>query len=68
MTEHIHAMLSDNFYRNPEKHRQRIERKQLKALLLANEPVMSRGNLYDIQHKHVGLGVYEIWLKQRTYS
>ncbi len=36
----------------------------MKAILLEGEPVMACGDLWDIKHKHLGLGVYEIWLEQ----
>lgn len=69
MTDYTHhSLLDDNFWHNPETHRQRMEKKQVRALLLANTPVLARGSLYDIKHARIGLGVYEVWLKRRTYS
>ena len=62
------SVLHDYFWQAPETHRQRINKVQMKAILLENEPVIIRGNLWDIKHKHLGLGVYEIWLEQRTYG
>ena len=58
------AILHDNFFQQPQTQRQRITKKEMQAILLEGEPVMACGNLWDIKHKHLGLGVYEIWLEQ----
>ena len=61
-------ILNTNFWRQPLKQRQRVTLKDLRKLLLENEPVIAKGTLFDIKHKSVGAGIYEIWLEQRTYG
>jgi hypothetical protein len=62
------SILSSSFWHDPENIRQRIERKDMKELLLEGEPVLACGNLWDIKHKHLGLGVYEVWLEKKVYG
>ena len=58
------AILNRNFWRQPDTQHQRITKKEMKAILLEGDPVIVKGHLYDIKHKHLGLGVYEIWLER----
>ena len=57
-----------NFYSNPEKSKMRITRAQLQALLLYNEPLVAHAYLWDWKHKHLGVGIYELWVEQRQYG
>ena len=61
--------LNNNFYTMPHLARATMTRKQLKETLLATEGwIMACGRLWDIKNKHLGAGVYSVYLKQRRYS
>ena len=40
-------------------------RGQLQAVLLAGSDMMLNGRLWNIKSKHIGAGVYEMWLELR---
>lgn len=41
-------------------------RKDLQATLLASDgQMLLRGSLWRIKSKHIGAGIYEVWLEQR---
>lgn len=61
-------ILDRQFWNKPETYRQRVDRAQMRRLLLENEPVIAHGSLWDIRHTHIDLGVYEIWLEKRSYG
>lgn len=44
---------------------QNMTRKELRALLLDHDPIMYNGRLWDVKSKHLGAGVYRVWLKER---
>ena len=60
-------IIESNFYNFPLTHRQRITKKQLRSILLADLRPMAKGDLWDIHYKHLGLGVYEIWFKRKMF-
>ena len=44
-----------------------MTRKQLKELLLYTDGwMMNRGAMCDIRSKHLGAGVYQVWLEARA--
>ena len=62
MTNHLPL----SFYEIPRFARTTMTRKDLKETLLStNGWVMACGTLWDIRSKHIGAGVYEVFLKER---
>jgi hypothetical protein len=60
--------LGDKYWIIPHLAYDRITRKQLKELLLSNTAsfgIFACGTFWDIVHRHIGVGVYEIRLKKR---
>ena len=56
--------LPTNLYVFPNAHTT-LTRKQLKETLLATDgKVMAAGRLRTIKSKHLGVGVYDVWLEQ----
>lgn len=55
---------ADNHWQAGEQYRERVTKKQLQELLL-NEPniVFKYGRSHSWKHKHIGAGIYEIWLE-----
>lgn len=52
-----------NFYTIPTLAKTTMGKKDLKELLLATDGcVIACGCLYDIKSKHIGAGVYRVWL------
>ena len=60
--------LHNRHWATPGVYRQRMAKKQLMAILLENTLVMVNGKGYEVVWKHVGLGVYEVWLKEKEYD
>lgn len=57
--------LPTRFYQIPQSATDTIERKDLKAVLLeTNGSIIACGRLWDIKNKHLGAGVYKIYLKR----
>lgn len=43
------------------------DRKTLRSMLLGSDGwIMARGLIWDIRSKHVGAGIYQVWLEERT--
>ncbi len=60
--------LRDNFYTIPGRAETTMTRKELKETLLATDGnIIACGNLYDIEHKHLGAGVYKVFLKKKEF-
>lgn len=61
--------LSTNFYTMPRYANTTMTRKQLKETLLATDGwIIACGYLYDIQSKHIGAGVYKVFLKKKEFD
>lgn len=59
--------LPTRFYTVPRIAQATMTRKDLKALLLDTGGwIMACGYLWDIKSKHIGAGVYNVYLKERT--
>jgi hypothetical protein len=57
--------LPNNFYTMPTLAKATMDKKDLKELLLATDGcVIACGVLYDIKTKHLGAGVYKVWLSR----
>ena len=57
--------LPKNFYTMPTLAKMTMDTKDLKELLLETSgSVIACGVLCDIQTKHLGAGVYKVWLKR----
>jgi hypothetical protein len=60
------AQLTMNHWSFPGLAKQRVTRKELREILLNTpEPVFVSGEGYKICHRHLGAGVYEVWLQRR---
>ena len=58
-------LLPDNFYTMPDKAEKVVDRKELKKILLGlGGRIIACGVLYDIKNKHLGAGIYKIFLKR----
>ena len=58
-------LLPDNFYRVPNVAEKVVDRKELKKILLElGGRIIACGELYDIKSKHLGAGVYRVYLKR----
>jgi len=61
--------LPTNFYTMPRHATATVTREQLREILLATGgDIIACGELYDIKNKHLGAGVYKIFLKRREYK
>lgn len=59
--------LSDMFYTMPGACNTTMTRKQLKETLLATDGwVLACGHCWDIKSKHLGAGVYKVFLKKKN--
>lgn len=57
---------SDNHWRHAlGVYRERITREQLKHHLLNNPDPIYEGELCIWKHKHLGVGVYELWIEEK---
>lgn len=45
-----------------EQYRERVNKDQLKYLLLHGSEPIIRGHVRNWKHKHLGVGVYELWV------
>jgi len=58
--------LSDNFYRIPHLAEVVVPRKVLREILLSTGgEILACGDFWTIKSKHLGVGVYRIFLKKR---
>jgi hypothetical protein len=54
-----------NLYTMPRYANCTITRKQLRETLLdTNGSIIANGKLWDIKSKHIGAGIYKVWLKE----
>ena len=61
-----YAELSEIMTGFPGIRRERMTRNELRTLLLESPtPFYVWGRPYDIRSKHVGAGIYEVWLEAR---
>jgi hypothetical protein len=44
-------------------YRERVTRKQAQSVLLEQKTSVKNGNLYEWKFKHVGCGIYDMWLE-----
>lgn len=42
-------------------YRQRVTRSDLRKLILAHRTIIRRATVCQLKHRHIGVGVYEIW-------
>lgn len=63
----MEKILSDNHWKVAS-YRQRITRDELRKLLLESQDTIIRfGSVCDMQKKHLGAGVYEVWFEKRPF-
>jgi len=59
-------VLPTNFYTMPRWASTTMDKKDLKELLLSTSGcIIACGELYDIKNKHLGAGVYKVFLKRK---
>ena len=58
------ASLPTYFYTMPRHAHGTFDRKELRKILLSNGgQITANGELYDVKTKHLGAGVYKVWLE-----
>jgi hypothetical protein len=59
--------LPNHFYTMPNVANTTMDKKDLKEVLLSTGGfILACGRLYDIKSKHLGVGVYKVWLKSTS--
>ena len=59
----------DRLASNPWYADETITKAELKEILLKTDGwIMAQGRLHDIKSKHLGAGVYRVWLEERKYG
>ncbi len=53
------------FWQIPHLANETVTRKELREILLAKDFICARGVLWDVKSKHLGAGIYKIYLKER---
>lgn len=61
--------LTNNFYSMPNYAIMSMTKKELKETLLVTDGwIMSCGYCYDIKSKHLGAGIYKVFLKKKNFD
>ena len=59
--------LNNNFYNMPEIAQTTMTRKDLRELLLDSYgKILSCGRLWDIKSRHIGTGIYKVFLERKN--